>query len=87
MKFILYQGTNDRLWLNEQGQPIFCVDDRGIEFDFRTNAPFKQLLPCQKCGVEQDRNHHLTKHIQWGTPLIPLSILDTLSEETYSYEV
>ena len=86
MKFILYQGTNDRLWLSEQGQPIFCVDDRGIEFVFRP--------------MHLSSSYFLARSVVWnriaiitspntfsGAHLLFLSILDTLSEETYSYEV
>lgn len=81
-RYIKY-NTGDQLWIDDKGQPLFCVDDGGKQYDFRVKAPFLQLLPCPYCGVERDFNHDPSKHVYYQS--YDVEILDEWSNECHYY--
>lgn len=84
MKYIKY-NTGDQLWFNELNEPLYCIDNRGLRYDFRVDEnSLLELIPCPWCYCRNKGIHDLL--ISHSEPVhLDVEILDESSNDTYFY--
>ena len=81
IKYIKY-NTGDQLWINHQGQTLYCIADDGKHYDFRIQGLLHQFLPCPYCG-NKDHTLEFSNHIPYQS--YDVEITDDLDNQSYFY--